>query len=244
MSYRILIVNTDYGHFLDQLYGRNPALSASSFEVQQKARFDAFFGVNDFYSSNLRKLGHWAIDIIYNNKFSQYTWAVENGFAKRGLTQQEITALPDNWLAAVFVAQVKTYKPDVIVNLAMESVTSEILNRVRSAVKLIVGQHAAPITNSMCNLSEYDLFVSSIPAYVELFKSKGIRAEMSDPNETLGKRIREAEMQKIPYILVLGEKELKAKTVSVRHYDKGQLGEFEIKSLIEKILKEIGDKKF
>jgi threonyl-tRNA synthetase len=67
---------------------------------------------------------------------------------------------------------------------------------------------------------------------------------MSDPNETLGKRIREAEMQKIPYILVLGEKELKAKTVSVRHYDKGQLGEFEIKSLIEKILKEIGDKKF
>jgi FkbM family methyltransferase len=177
MSYRILIVNTDYGHFLDQLYGRNPALSASSFEVQQKARFDAFFGVNDFYSSNLRKLGHWAIDIIYNNKFSQYTWAVENGFAKRGLTQQEITALPDNWLAAVFVAQVKTYKPDVIVNLAMESVTSEILNRVRSAVKLIVGQHAAPITNSMCNLSEYDLFVSSIPAYVELFKSKGIKSE-------------------------------------------------------------------
>jgi threonyl-tRNA synthetase len=78
---------------------------------------------------------------------------------------------------------------------------------------------------------------------LEFLRTERIRAEMDDPNETLGKRIREAEMQKIPYILVLGEKEFNAKTVNVRHYQRGQEGEIEIKSLLEKIRKEIDGKK-
>jgi threonyl-tRNA synthetase len=44
----------------------------------------------------------------------------------------------------------------------------------------------------------------------------GIRAELSEANESLGKRIREAEMMKIPYIIVVGEKEKDDKTISVR----------------------------
>jgi threonyl-tRNA synthetase len=44
----------------------------------------------------------------------------------------------------------------------------------------------------------------------------GIRAEMNDPNESLGKRIREAETMKIPYILVVGEKEESGDSVAVR----------------------------
>jgi len=76
----------------------------------------------------------------------------------------------------------------------------------------------------------------------EVLIKEGIRTELSDSNETLGKRIREAEMQKIPYVIVLGEKEMKSKTMNIRHYQKGQLGEMEIKSLLEKIRKEI-DKK-
>jgi threonyl-tRNA synthetase len=47
-------------------------------------------------------------------------------------------------------------------------------------------------------------------------KSAGIRTEMNDPNESLGKRIREAETMKIPYILVVGEKEESGGTVAVR----------------------------
>ncbi|MEK7212775.1 MAG: threonine--tRNA ligase, partial [Patescibacteria group bacterium] len=50
----------------------------------------------------------------------------------------------------------------------------------------------------------------------EMIRGQGIRVEISDSNETLGKRIRQAEMQKIPYILVVGEKEEKNGTVNVR----------------------------
>ncbi|MBI2640593.1 MAG: threonine--tRNA ligase [Candidatus Sungbacteria bacterium] len=53
---------------------------------------------------------------------------------------------------------------------------------------------------------------------------KEVRSWIDDRNETIGKKIREAEMQKIPYILVIGKKEAEAKTVAVRARGKGDLG--------------------
>lgn len=66
----------------------------------------------------------------------------------------------------------------------------------------------------------------------ELLKGKNIDAETGDANETLGKRIREAEMQKIPYILVVGDKETELKTVSVRERGKGDLGAMKIEEFL------------
>ncbi|MFA6354134.1 MAG: threonine--tRNA ligase [Candidatus Paceibacterota bacterium] len=74
------------------------------------------------------------------------------------------------------------------------------------------------------------------------FEERGIRTELSDANETLGKRIRESELQKIPYVLVVGEKEENNKTVNVRHYKQGQIGEIGIEKLLEKIKTEILEK--
>ncbi|MDO8537198.1 MAG: threonine--tRNA ligase [bacterium] len=70
----------------------------------------------------------------------------------------------------------------------------------------------------------------------------GIRVSMKAADETLGKRIREAEMMKIPYVLVVGEKEEKVGTVNVRHYKDGQTGEFSIAEFTQKLTKEIKDK--
>ncbi len=72
----------------------------------------------------------------------------------------------------------------------------------------------------------------------EVMKKHGLRVEVSDANETLGKRIRTAETSKTPYILIVGEKEASAKTVSVRYYGKGQGGEVSIDDLIAKLQKE------
>ncbi len=77
---------------------------------------------------------------------------------------------------------------------------------------------------------------------LEKLRAENIRAELTDSNETLSKRIREAEMQKIPYILVVGEKETTNKTVSIRHYRRGQEGEVKIESFIEKLRSETRNK--
>ncbi|MEK7094100.1 MAG: threonine--tRNA ligase, partial [Patescibacteria group bacterium] len=73
----------------------------------------------------------------------------------------------------------------------------------------------------------------------EMLRGIGVRAEMSELDETLGKRIRESEMKKIPYILVVGEKEETSKTVSIRHYHRGQEGALDLSEFAEKISIEV-----
>lgn len=73
-------------------------------------------------------------------------------------------------------------------------------------------------------------------------KAAGIRTSLSDENLTVGKRIRDAEIMKVPYILVVGEKEVANKTVNVRHYRRGQEGEVKTEKLLELIKKEVENK--
>lgn len=70
----------------------------------------------------------------------------------------------------------------------------------------------------------------------------GIRAEISPVDETLGKRIRQAEKDKIPYVLVVGDKEQTALTVAVRHYRRGQEGTPKIEELTDQMSSEIKEK--
>ncbi len=70
-------------------------------------------------------------------------------------------------------------------------------------------------------------------------KNAGIRVEFKNENETLGKKIRSAEMQKIPYLLIVGDKEISANAVSVRERGKGDLGQSSLNDFINKIKKEI-----
>ena len=68
---------------------------------------------------------------------------------------------------------------------------------------------------------------------------KDFRVEINDAQETLGKKIREAEMQKIPYILVVGDKEIAGNAVGVRERGKGDLGIVTIDNFIKNICKNL-----
>ena len=73
----------------------------------------------------------------------------------------------------------------------------------------------------------------------EELKKYDIRVEIDDRNEKIGYKIREAQLQKVPYMLVLGEKEVKDNTVSVRDRKNGDLGAISMDKFISKIEKEI-----
>lgn len=70
----------------------------------------------------------------------------------------------------------------------------------------------------------------------------GIRAESDNRNEKIGYKIREAQMEKIPYMLIIGDKEAETGCVSVRSRSAGDLGQMKLSELIDKLLEEI-DKK-
>ena len=69
--------------------------------------------------------------------------------------------------------------------------------------------------------------------------TENVRVEVYDSNDTLGKRIREAETQKIPYTVIVGEKEAGSKTVSIRGRGNKNLGEMEIAQFVLQLRNEI-----
>ncbi len=76
----------------------------------------------------------------------------------------------------------------------------------------------------------------------EDLKSGGIRAELDDRNEKIGYKIREWEVRKAPYMLVIGEKERGADTVAVRQHRKGDLGPMPRAEVVLKLKNEIASK--
>lgn len=68
---------------------------------------------------------------------------------------------------------------------------------------------------------------------------ENIRVELDDRQEKLGYKIREAQMEKIPYILVIGDKEIEAKAVGVRSRKDGDIGQLPVDEFISKIINEI-----
>ena len=74
-------------------------------------------------------------------------------------------------------------------------------------------------------------------------QAAGIRAELDDRNEKLGYRIREAQLSKVPYMIVVGEDEMKENAVTVRARTEGEGGKFTVDEFISKVVNEIETKK-
>ncbi len=73
-------------------------------------------------------------------------------------------------------------------------------------------------------------------------EEKGIRVEVDLRNEKIGYKIREAQMEKVPYMLVIGDQETENRTVAVRSRKEGQLGSMKVEEFISKVLDEIKSK--
>jgi threonyl-tRNA synthetase len=70
-------------------------------------------------------------------------------------------------------------------------------------------------------------------------KDAGVRADIDESNETLGKKIRESKTQKIPYTLVIGDAEVSANTATLESRDSGKLGALSIEEIVSKLKTEI-----
>ena len=70
-----------------------------------------------------------------------------------------------------------------------------------------------------------------------------IRVDLYD-EDTISKRIRNAEMQKIPYIAIIGDKEISADSVALRERGKGDTGQIKIQDFIDRLMHEANTKKW
>jgi threonyl-tRNA synthetase len=74
-------------------------------------------------------------------------------------------------------------------------------------------------------------------------RAAGVRAEVDDRNEKIGKKIRDTELYKVPYMLIVGEKEMNENKVSVRRQGKGDAGAKSVEAFMNEILIEIKEKR-
>ncbi|WP_100405068.1 threonine--tRNA ligase [Bacillus solitudinis] len=73
----------------------------------------------------------------------------------------------------------------------------------------------------------------------EALQAEGVRVEIDERDEKIGYKIREAQMQKIPYMLVLGDKEMEAEAVNIRKYGEQESNSLELLSFINQVKEEI-----
>ncbi|MCB7520873.1 threonine--tRNA ligase [[Clostridium] hylemonae] len=83
-----------------------------------------------------------------------------------------------------------------------------------------------------------DKFADYAQKVTDELKEAGIRVELDGRSEKLGYKIREAQMQKVPYMIIVGEKEVAENVVSVRKRDEGDIGSMELKAFTEKVLED------
>jgi len=88
-----------------------------------------------------------------------------------------------------------------------------------------------------------DKFVSYSNDVAAKLVKAGVRVEVDERGEKIGKKIREAELSRVPYMLVVGEKEMNEGVVSVRRQGKGDLGMQAVGEFIQNIMEEIAERK-
>jgi len=88
-----------------------------------------------------------------------------------------------------------------------------------------------------------DKFMDYAQSVKQVLRQAGVRVEVDDRSEKIGKKIRDTELMKVPYMLVIGEKEMNEQQLSVRRQGKGDVGTVSLQSFIETIKEEIHQRK-
>jgi threonyl-tRNA synthetase len=99
----------------------------------------------------------------------------------------------------------------------------------------------APLQAKILPIS--DKFMPYAQEVLAELRKAGVRAEIDDRNEKIGKKIRDTELMKVPYMLVIGEKEMTEGQLSIRRQGKGDLGMMDKTGFISQIHQEIVERK-
>jgi threonyl-tRNA synthetase len=120
---------------------------------------------------------------------------------------------------------------------SLERFIGALIEHYRGDLPLWLAPTQALIIPIKDTLKEYAIKVK------QLLDNNDIRTDMDNRNETLDRRIRDAELEKVPYILVIGEREAKQETVAVRRRGQGDKGSKKLEEFIREIKEEIEKKR-
>lgn len=206
---KFLILNAYDPPFVADLYRRSPGLEKQPYLEQLQAHTSKAFFTGDFYSMNLKRLGHEAHDVVINSPTLQQQWVAENNIVEHALAPSHLASAPFSTTVAkrllpgrvrrvlrnmvrvgpssrdkssdeqyqILAAQVKSARPDVVINVAMSFTNNALMTEIKRHTRLLIGQTGWPV-NKGDTYNCYDLILSSLPNFVDEFRQQGLRSEL------------------------------------------------------------------
>jgi len=145
-------------------------------------------------------------------------------------------SMPDR-LGAVYVAESGAKQPPVMLHRA-------ILGSMERFLGILIEHHAgffplwlAPVQVAVLNIT--DRQAEYADKIAKELSAKGLRVKSDLRNEKIGFKIREHSMQRVPYLLIVGDKEVEADTVTLRTQNGSDLGSFTLSQVVEKLADEV-----
>lgn len=171
MSYRFLRVASSFAPYLEQFYARRPGLAAQPYAEQLAAHLHNAFERSDFYSVELRTLGHEAQEVIADAEPLQKQWAREHG----------VSYAPERWMPEIALAQIAAYQPDVLFLSAwLPAFNADFVRAARDrcpALRLVIGWVGEAL-RPVDFFRAHDLVLSCAPEVVAHFAAEGAPARL------------------------------------------------------------------
>ena len=147
--------------------------------------------------------------------------------------------LPQRFDATYIGKDGEKHRPIVIHRVALGSI--------ERFIGILIENYAGkfPVWLSPCQvkiISVSDKYADYADEVVKRLFDRGIRVELDSRAEKVGFKIREAQLEKVPYMIVIGEKEENERNISVRSREEGELGSMSIEDFLAKIEKQIADR--
>ena len=145
-------------------------------------------------------------------------------------------ALPERFDLSYIGEDGEKHRP-VVIHRAILGTSDRFMSFLLEETKGNLPTWLAPVQVKIMNITDNQKEYAEEVANI-LRKNK-VRVEVDDRNEKIGYKIREAQLEKVPYMLIVGDKEMEAKTVGVRSRKEGDIGAVNIDEFVKNIVKEI-----
>ena len=149
-------------------------------------------------------------------------------------------ALPERFDLSYIGEDGKEHRP-VVIHRAILGSSDRFISFLLEETKGFLPLWLAPVQVKLLPIS--DKFMDYTRKIEDELIKKGIRVEVDDRQEKIGYKIREAQLKKTPYMLIIGEKEQEANAVGVRKRKQGDIGQMPLDEFISLVIDEINEKK-
>lgn len=148
-------------------------------------------------------------------------------------------ALPDRFDLTYIGEDGKEHRP-VVIHRAILGSSDRFISFLIEETKGVFPTWLAPIQVKILPIA--DSHKEYAKKVREALMLKGIRTELDDRNEKIGYKIREAQLEKVPYMLIIGNKEMENEEVGVRSHKDGDIGAMKLNEFVNKIKYEVDNK--